>query len=95
MVTAFHRFFLALPVKLREEDKHQHIMWSFWLTLAARVLWPAPWALAAVLLVGLAKELWDSRFGSGFCWFDMVGNLIGIMAGLFVAEQLPLTLCET
>jgi hypothetical protein len=25
----------------------------------------------------LVKECWDHFYGSGFCWFDMTGNLIG------------------
>lgn len=73
-----------LPVKLREEDKVKHMVWSFWLTLAALVLWSAPVAFLAVFLLGLAKECWDFRYGSGFCLFDMMGNLIGSVAGLIL-----------
>ena len=68
--------------KLREEDKIKHMIWSFWLTLAALLLWSAPLAFAVVFLIGLAKECWDFRYGSGFCLFDMAGNLIGSVAGL-------------
>ena len=39
-------------------------------------------AFGAVFLIGLAKECWDHFYGSGFCWFDMMGNLIGIAAAL-------------
>lgn len=81
MTGVLRRFFLALPAKLREEDKGRHMAWSFWLTLAALVLWPAPLAFFAVFLLGLGKECWDARYGSGFCMFDMAGNAIGIAAG--------------
>lgn len=81
MTDAIRRFFLELPGKLKEEDKGKHMTWSFWLTLAALSAMPALSALAIVLLIGLAKECWDFRFGSGFCMFDMAGNLIGIGAG--------------
>lgn len=84
MMTPLSQFFLVLPLKLREEDKVKHIVWSFWLTLAALVLWSAPVAFLAVLLLGLAKECWDFRYGSGFCLFDMMGNLIGSVAGLIL-----------
>ncbi|WP_114971911.1 hypothetical protein [Rhodoferax ferrireducens] len=82
MTNSLRQFFMALPTKLREEDKVKHMVWSFWLTLAALVLWPAPLAFAAVFLLGLVKECWDYRYGSGFCLFDMMGNFIGSSAGL-------------
>lgn len=83
MTRSLHQFFLLLPSKLREEDKVKHMVWSFWLTLVALALWPAYFAFFAVFLIGLAKELWDFRFGSGFCLFDMAGNVFGIAAGFF------------
>ena len=79
---ALLQFFQLLLSKLREEDKVKHIVWSFWLTLAALAVWSAPLAFAAVFLLGLAKECWDFRFGTGFCFFDMAGNLLGSTAGL-------------
>jgi len=82
MRPAFLRFFHLVSLKLQEEDKVRHMVWSFWLTLGALLLWSAPLAFAAVFLLGLAKECWDFRFGSGFCLFDMAGNFIGSTAGL-------------
>ena len=82
MINLLRQFFLSLPAKLREEDKVKHMTWSFWLTLAALFIWPAPLAFGAVFLLGFAKECWDFRYGSGFCMFDMAGNLIGSMTGL-------------
>ncbi len=52
------------------------------MTLAALLLWSVPLTFAVVFSLGLAKEYWDFRYGSGFCWFDMTGNLIGSVAGL-------------
>ncbi|MCF8167193.1 MAG: hypothetical protein K9K38_22965 [Rhodoferax sp.] len=82
MRAALGHFFRLLPVKLREEDKIKHIVWSFWLTLLALLVCQAPMAFFVVFLIGLAKEFWDVRYGSGFCIFDMVGNFIGIFSGL-------------
>jgi hypothetical protein len=93
MNISVQEFLRTLPVKLREEDKVKHIVWSFWLTLAALVMWPALSAFVGVLLLGLIKECWDSQYGSGFCLFDMAGNLLGSLAGLMVgivAMSLPL-----
>lgn len=92
MTNALRHFFLALPTKLQEEDKGRHMAWSFWLTLAALVLWPAPLAFTAVFVLGLGKECWDFRYGTGFCLFDMVGNLIGILAGQGVGYLFGLAL---
>lgn len=78
-----------LAFKLNEEDKQQHMTWSFWLTHGACILWPAPWALAAVALAGLGKEIWDARYGSGFCWYDMLGNVLGMAAAWIVISLAP------
>ena len=82
MTASFNYFLTRLCAKLKEEDKIKHIAWSFWLTLGALAVFSAPLAFSAVFLLGLAKECWDLRYGSGFCWFDMTGNLIGSVAGL-------------
>jgi hypothetical protein len=82
MHTSINKFLHHLPLKLREVDKVQHMAWSFGLLLGALLFMSPLRALAAILLVGLAKELWDLRFGSGFCVYDMVGNLIGCLGAL-------------
>lgn len=82
MTNSIHQFFAILPRKLREEDKIQHMVWSFWMTAAALLVVSIPLAFLVVFLLGLAKELWDYRYGNGFCLFDMTGNLIGSGAGL-------------
>lgn len=75
--------------RLAEHDKQLHIRWSFWLTLVAYLLWPLAWAVAAVFALGLAKEYWDHRHGSGFCFVDIAGNLIGIGGAVLVSFLLP------
>ncbi len=82
MTASLHHFFTHLCAKLKEEDKIKHMVWSFWLTLGALFIFSVPLAFSVVFLLGLAKECWDLRYGSGFCWFDMTGNLIGSAAGL-------------
>jgi hypothetical protein len=78
-----------LEYKLREEDKQQHMLWSFWLMQGACILWPMPWALLAVWLAGLGKEIWDARYGSGFCWYDMLGNMLGLLAAVIFISLAP------
>ena len=91
MFSIFQLFF-ALLGKLRENDKRLHMAWSFWLTLFALLLWPVPWAFSAVFIIGLAKECWDSRYGSGFCVFDLLANLMGSSFAMALAWALPGTL---
>lgn len=82
MRSSINKFLSLLPEKLREEDKVQHMSWSFGLLLGAMVFMSPMQAFIAIFLVGLVKEFWDFRFGSGFCMYDMVGNLIGCAGGL-------------
>lgn len=81
-ISSICRFLGFLAVKLREEDKIKHMVWSFFLTLAALTITLPYQAFCAVFVIGLAKECWDFRFGSGFCLYDMTANLIGSIAGL-------------
>jgi hypothetical protein len=82
----------CLAVKLREEDKIKHMVWSFWLTLGALIVLSPALAFGAVFLLGLAKEWWDKYYGSGFCFYDITGNLIGSLAGLLCAYVLSFLL---
>ena len=80
-------FVRAIPTKMQEEDKRKHIVWSFWLILVALLFLPVAEAFIAVFMIGLAKECWDHFYGSGFCLFDILGNLLGSIIGtlLFLA----------
>lgn len=86
---------MQLPARLREEDKRLHMVWSFWIMVAARFLWPAPWAFAAVFLLGLGKEFWDRRFGSGFCYFDILANILGCTFALALTVAFPEAFSES
>ena len=83
-LSSFVRTILA---KMQEEDKRKHIVWSFWLILVALLFLPVAEAFIAVFMIGLAKECWDHFYGSGFCLFDILGNLLGSIIGtlLFLA----------
>ena len=81
MRISIYQFFLNLPHKLREEDKIKHIYWSFFLLLFTLVFVPMHQALVMVLALGLVKEVWDEYYGSGFCLFDITGNILGCLCG--------------
>ena len=88
MQSLINKFLHNLPKKLQEEDKIQHMRWSFGLLLGALLFMTPLQAFVAVLLVGLAKEIWDLRYGSGFCMYDMAGNMIGCLGGLALGGAL-------
>ncbi len=92
MTFSVNAFLLSISNKLMEEDKRLHMTWSFWMTLSALLFWPAIWAFAAVFLIGFAKECWDSRYGSGFCVFDLLANLMGSTFALMFSWLFPGTL---
>jgi hypothetical protein len=83
------RFIQFLSSKVEEEDKRLHFVWSFWLTVGAQLFWPMFWAFLSVFILGVAKECWDSRFGSGFCFFDIIANLLGSCSALVFVSILP------
>ena len=82
MKTSVYQSVQSLSLKFKEEDKAKHLFWSFWLTMGALLVWSSPTVFAVVFLLGLGKECWDSKYGSGFCLYDMVCNLVGSVAGL-------------
>jgi uncharacterized protein YfiM (DUF2279 family) len=65
----------------QEHDKRQHFGYSLALLLLGALLLPLWSAIVLVVVVGLAKECWDHYWGSGFCWLDMLANMVGIAAG--------------
>ena len=42
------------------------------------------WSLSTALEVGLAKELYDGRYGSGFCLVDLAYDLLGMAIAVIV-----------
>lgn len=63
---------------LAQRDKQQHVICSFVIYLIAGVFVSVGSALALTLFVGLLKEIWDEYFGTGFCYFDLLSNCIGV-----------------
>lgn len=71
-----------LRALMQETDKQQHFFCSMGLALALSALATPSIGLPATFLLGLIKEIWDERYGSGFCWYDMTANGIGMLAAL-------------
>ncbi|WP_310610301.1 hypothetical protein [Limnohabitans sp.] len=63
---------------LVQRDKQQHVVCSFLIYLIAGVVVPVGVALVFTLFIGLLKEVWDKYFGTGFCYYDLLSNCIGV-----------------
>lgn len=75
------------PLKRRamERDKQQHLALSFALVVVFFLLFDSLLGAAAgTIALGLGKEVWDKYHGSGFCWFDMLANVLGTAAGIAI-----------
>jgi len=69
-------------LRLQEEDKKKHFRYSLVILLASYCVLSLVWSIVITLLVGLGKEIWDHYYGSGFCWWDMLANVVGLVLGL-------------
>ena len=65
--------------RFKERDKQQHFWYSFFILLVCSVVLPVTIALAFTFCLGVLKELWDHYCGSGFCWYDMMANFLGMI----------------
>lgn len=81
----------ALSKRMTEQDKILHIQYSAGIMLASYVLLPVMYAIIFTFLVGLLKECWDHYYGTGFCLYDMLANMIGILGSLFLVKIVVFT----
>ena len=59
------------------------------MTAFARVLWTEAEAIFFVMAMGLFKEVWDEKFGSGFSFLDLAANVAGCMLALYFIRLFP------
>lgn len=78
---------------ITEQDKQQHFWYSFAILASLLLLFSSVlFAITCTLSIGLAKEIWDEYYGSGFCWFDMAANFTGVAAALLCLSLIHLLL---
>lgn len=70
------KYYLA---KLREDDKILHIRYSAVILFSLSIFVSLPLSFLLTFLIGLGKEYWDHFYGSGFCYYDMLANLVGMV----------------
>ncbi|MGB1237943.1 MAG: hypothetical protein ACPG4U_07005 [Pseudomonadales bacterium] len=74
--------------KFTQQDKILHFKYSALILLALMLVFPLEAALLMTFLVGVAKEYWDYYYGSGFCFYDLFANVVGMGAALCVISLL-------
>jgi hypothetical protein len=69
---------MTFTERMQQEDKTQHIICAFLAVVLLLLMMPLYWALGLVFATGMVKEGWDAYMGTGFCWYDIAANGIGI-----------------
>jgi hypothetical protein len=69
---------------MTEEDKLKHLHYSFWISVVALLFVSELNAFSLSFAIGILKEIWDKYYGSGFCYFDIAANCIGISIAFFL-----------
>ena len=64
--------------RMQQEDKTQHIICAFLVVVLLIPAMSLAMASALVFAAGLVKEGWDASMGTGFCWYDIAANGIGV-----------------
>jgi len=64
--------------EMAQADKLLHIQYSAVIFVFLSVICSLPIALVLTFFIGLLKEVWDKYYGSGFCFYDMAANLLGM-----------------
>lgn len=67
---------------LNETDKRQHIMVSCVIMLISLLFLAVMSSFILTFAIGMAKEIWDKYYGSGFCWYDILANSLGIVLAI-------------
>jgi|TARA_B110001469_G_C9647911_1_gene328725 hypothetical protein len=76
--------FLTLHQLLKERDKQQHLKVCFGLGLFFLPVIGLFNSIISIFLIGLIKELYDHYYGSGFCWYDMQSNMVGLILSILI-----------
>lgn len=76
-------FFVQL---LQQKDKQQHIIISSVIMAACLIYLGIAQSVSLTFVIGIGKEIWDECYGTGFCWYDVLGNVMGILVAIALYE---------
>ena len=71
---------------LHQKDKQQHIVVSFGIMESNLIVFGLAQSVFLTFAIGIGKEVWDEYYGSGFCWYDILGNTLGILVAITLHE---------
>lgn len=66
---------------ISQNDKQWHFLCSCFILFLSVPFLGLLYSLIATLLVGFIKECWDHVYGTGFCWLDILANILGTVVG--------------
>jgi len=70
---------------LKHEDKFLHFFASGWIFLfLTTIINSVAVCFFVTFLIGLAKEIYDYKWGNGEDMYDMVANILGIIVTLLI-----------
>lgn len=68
--------------RLSETDKHQHIAVSCAIMMTSLFFMGVMSSFVITFAIGIIKEIWDKKYGSGFCWYDVLANTVGMVLAI-------------
>ena len=71
---------------LHQKDKQQHIVVSFCIMECNLIIFGLAQSVFLTFVIGFGKEVWDEYYGTGFCWYDILGNALGILVAIALYE---------
>ena len=71
---------------LHQKDKQQHIVVSFGIMESNLIFLGLAQSVFLTFAIGIGKEVWDEYYGTGFCWYDIIGKTLGILMAIVLHE---------
>ena len=79
--------FLTLHQLLKQRDKQQHLKICLGLGLFFLPVIGLFGSIILVSSIGFVKEVYDHYCGSGFCWYDIQANMIGLLMSIPISPH--------
>ncbi len=87
MTNSTNMGFLTLRQLLKQRDKQQHLKICLGLGLFFLPAIGLLYSIILVSLIGLLKEVHDHYYGSGFCWYDIQANMLGLTLSILISPH--------
>ena len=68
---------------LEHKDKLLHFLCSFFILHFFNAFLPLIFAILISVVFGIGKEIWDEKKHSGWDWYDLLADTLGIIFAIF------------